>query len=98
MGDCGICRIENTEINELGYRIKKKYWNQGFASEAAKALIEYAFEKLKFNEIHAIVELQNKKSIYLLENKLAFKNIGQIYCYGENFELYKLKKQITQFE
>ena len=92
IGDCGICRIENTEINELGYRIKKKYWNQGFATEAAKALIDYAFGTLKFNEIHAIVEKQNSKSIYILERKLGFENIGQIYCYGENFELYKLKQ------
>ena len=90
VGDCGICRIENTEIVELGYRIMKKYWNQGFATEAAKAVIDYAFNTLKFNELHAIVEKENKKSIYILENKLGFKNIGQIYCYGENFELYKL--------
>jgi len=91
VGDCGICRIENKEINELGYRIKKKYWNLGFATETAKGLLEYAFKTLKFNEIHAIVEKQNQKSIYILERKLGFENIGQIYCYGEKFELYKLK-------
>ena len=90
VGDCGICRIENTVINELGYRIKKKYWNQGLATEAAIAFIDYAFVTLKFNEIHAIVEKENKKSIYMLENKLGFKHIGQIHCYGDNFELYRL--------
>jgi [ribosomal protein S5]-alanine N-acetyltransferase len=91
IGDCGISRIENTEINELGYRIRKKYWNQGFATEAAKAVIKYAFQTLKFQDLHAIVEPQNGKSIYILENKLGFKYIGQLYCYGLTFDLYKLQ-------
>jgi [ribosomal protein S5]-alanine N-acetyltransferase len=90
IGDCGICKIENTEMNELGYRIKKAFWNKGFATEAAKSVIEYAFSILGFKEIHAIVEKENKKSVYILENKLGFKNVGQIFCYGTDFDLYKL--------
>jgi [ribosomal protein S5]-alanine N-acetyltransferase len=93
IGDCGIYRFENSEINELGYRIKKQFWNQGYASEAARAVIEHAFKNLKFSEIHAIVEKQNIKSIYVLEKKLGFKHCGQLHCYGEDFELYKFTNE-----
>ena len=91
IGDCGICRIENTDINELGYRIKKEFWNQGFATEAAIAVIDYAFKFLKFREIHAIVESKNIKSVYILENKLGFSYTGELFCYGQNFDLYRLE-------
>jgi [ribosomal protein S5]-alanine N-acetyltransferase len=91
IGDCGICKIENTEMNELGYRIKKAFWNKGFATKGAKSVIEYAFSILGFKEIHAIVEKENRKSVYILENKLGFKNVGKIFCYGADFDLYKLE-------
>lgn len=38
---------------ELGYWIDIKYWNNGFASEAAKAIIEFGFENLKLKRIFA---------------------------------------------
>jgi [ribosomal protein S5]-alanine N-acetyltransferase len=93
IGDCGICKIENTEMNELGYRIKKAFWNKGFATEGAKSVIEYAFSVLGFREIHAIVENENKKSIFILCNKLGFKYAGQIFCYGTDFDLYRLENK-----
>ena len=96
IGDCGICKIENTEINELGYRIKKSYWNKGFATEGAKSVIDYAFNILGFKEIHAIVEKENKKSVYILENKLGFKYVGQIFCYETDFDLYRLENLPNQ--
>ncbi len=95
IGDCGICRIEHSEINELGYRVKKEFWNQGFATEAANAIIGYAFNDLKFTELNALVERQNTKSIYILENKLGFKSDGQLFCYGKNFEWYRLDHSWT---
>ncbi len=36
---------------ELGYWLGKKYWRQGFMSEAVTALINFAFEELKLNRI-----------------------------------------------
>jgi ribosomal-protein-alanine N-acetyltransferase len=31
---------------ELGYAISKNYWNQGFTTEAAKAILKYGFEEI----------------------------------------------------
>lgn len=38
---------------ELGYWIGKPYWNKGYASEAAKAIIKYGFDILELNRLHA---------------------------------------------
>src|SRR5437870_580693 len=43
VGDCGFMRVEvnGTQENDLGYILDKKYWNQGLATEAAKACLGY---------------------------------------------------------
>lgn len=38
---------------ELGYWVGKPYWNQGFATEAARAVVRYGFEALGLNRIYA---------------------------------------------
>lgn len=38
---------------ELGYWIERKMWNNGYATEAARAMIEFGFNKLNLNSIYA---------------------------------------------
>lgn len=38
---------------ELGYWIGVPYWNEGYATEAARRLVEYAFEHLSLNRVAA---------------------------------------------
>lgn len=47
---------------ELGYWIGKPYWNQGFCTEAAKAVIQYGFEAFGLNRIQARHMTQNPAS------------------------------------
>ncbi|MCQ3936553.1 MAG: GNAT family N-acetyltransferase [Chloroflexi bacterium] len=51
---------------EMGYTIARKYWGQGFATEAAQALIQYGFEKLALVRIEAVVLPENKASSQVL--------------------------------
>ena len=36
---------------EVGYLLNREYWNKGYATEAAKEVIKYGFEKLNLNKI-----------------------------------------------
>lgn len=36
---------------ELGYWIGKEYWNNGYATEAARAVLDFGFRQLKLNKI-----------------------------------------------
>lgn len=47
---------------ELAYEIGQKWWNQGFATEATKAVIDFFFREVGFNRIHAYHADQNPAS------------------------------------
>lgn len=49
----GKKELENLRSLELGYRLKKKFWGQGFATEGSEALIEKAFGELGAEEVWA---------------------------------------------
>ena len=38
---------------ELGYRLARRYWRQGFGSEGARELVRYGFEELRLDRIFA---------------------------------------------
>jgi ribosomal-protein-alanine N-acetyltransferase len=52
---------------DVGYRFIKKYWGQGFASESAKASLDYGFSKLTPDSIYAMADVNNLASKKVLE-------------------------------
>lgn len=52
---------------ELGYWMAKTYWNQGFVTEAAKAVLDFGFKELTFNKIFATHFLHNPASGKIME-------------------------------
>ena len=53
IGDIGLRLNLADEVGEMGYWIGKPYWNQGYGTEAAAAIIKYAFEVLGLNRVYA---------------------------------------------
>jgi ribosomal-protein-alanine N-acetyltransferase len=72
IGWCGVWRLAETGEVEIGYAIAKKFWNQGLATEAAKALLEYAFANIKTDRITAVADPENVSSRRVME-KLGMK-------------------------
>src|SRR5579872_6412739 len=67
IGDCGI-HIGSTAKREAGmaYGLNPKYWGQGYATEASKALVEFGFLKLKLHRIWAWCDVRNTASTKVL--------------------------------
>lgn len=67
----------NREANyaEIGYDLTPPHWGQGYATEVAQAIIEFAWEQMKLNRIEADVVSGNIASIRVLE-KLGFRREG----------------------
>lgn len=53
---------------EIGWNILKKYQNMGFATEASKAIIDYAFNTLKLSKVVAVTDINNIPSMKIMES------------------------------
>lgn len=61
IGQCGITyqEYDDRQIPEIGYLFRKEFWHKGYATEAAMACKEYAFNILGFNEVYSIIRDTN---------------------------------------
>lgn len=77
IGTCGLVRRETLPGADLGFAMKPEFWGQGFAFEAASAVMEHARDVLHLPPLLAIVAQHNTRSCRLLE-KLGFTYQGPI--------------------
>jgi len=95
IGWSGIKLITN-EINkhqnfyEIGYRFIEKHWGKGYATEAGKAFVTYAFNEMKVEALYAYADEGNENSRKILE-KLGLRYVNS-FEYEEELEVwYELK-------
>lgn len=83
IGMMGLCPIDmkahfcpNVEI---GWRLAYQFWGKGYATEGAKACLQYGFEKLHLKEIVAFTAEKNIRSCRVMEK------IGMTYNTNDDF-------------
>ncbi|GIO02583.1 hypothetical protein J5TS2_32510 [Brevibacillus halotolerans] len=59
--------VEHRKSWEIGFSILPAYGGQGYGSEAAKLLLQFAFEQLGAHKVVGMCNSQNKRSIALME-------------------------------
>ncbi len=52
---------------EIGYSFNRKFWGNGYALEAVKGVMNYAFTEMNVRRIYAEADVLNTRSIKLLE-------------------------------
>lgn len=65
------------QLAELGYCIGKEWWNQGYTTEAGRALLAFGFDQLGLNRIQAVHDVRNPSSGRVME-KLGMRHEGTI--------------------
>ncbi len=62
VGAIGLRLVSAHKRAELGYWIGVPYWNHGYATEAAQAVVAFGFQSLGLNRIHATHLTRNPAS------------------------------------
>lgn len=78
IGACGIA-MQDEAAPEIGYWLGVKYWGHGYATEAVRALIDYAFTELEHESLLAGARVTNPASRRILE-KCGFQWTGVGLC------------------
>jgi ribosomal-protein-alanine N-acetyltransferase len=64
IGDCGIVRqhVKGERRYEIGYHLRRDFWGQGLATEAAIACRDWAFAHLKTERLISLIRPENLPS------------------------------------
>ncbi|MBK8699905.1 MAG: GNAT family N-acetyltransferase [Saprospiraceae bacterium] len=71
-GWCGLKYHHDLKSYDLGFRLMKKYWNQGLATEASRLAMDYGANTLGIVALTAKAMIENVASIRVLM-KLGFR-------------------------
>lgn len=75
IGGCGLHVHASTEFAMMGYVLHRDFWRRGLTSEAARALLQFGFEKLDLHRIYATCDVENTGSYGVME-KCAMRREG----------------------
>lgn len=91
VGFCGVGPEMVFDVEELGlgYRLARRYWNKGLATEAARAVVDYAFEQKQIESVIAVIEPDHVASINVAE-KSGFQSFNVIDFHDRRVRLYRL--------
>ena len=67
VGQCGLQPLGQTGEIEIGWWLARDYWGRGLATEAARRVLQYAFETLHLKRIIAIAQPANQASIKVMQ-------------------------------
>ncbi len=88
IGDAGVGLIDGVGPEfELGYALGMRWWGRGYATEAARAVRDYALGELALPEVLALVRPDNVASIHVVE-KIGMERIGTRVSDGAEHLLY----------
>lgn len=68
IGVCGLTQsADRFKIGEIYYNLLPDYWGHGYATDTAKALISFGFERLKLHRIEAGAAVENERSVRVMK-------------------------------
>ena len=78
---------------EIGWRLRRDYWNKGLATEAAHAMAGFAFNTIQADEIYAVCHPDNAASARVMQ-RLGMQYAGLQTWYGKTVVTYQVTSQL----
>ncbi len=69
-----------TPCTEIGWRLAAEFWGRGYATEGARAVLDYAFESLRLTEVVSLTAVCNQRSRRVMER------IGMTHTPADDFD------------
>jgi RimJ/RimL family protein N-acetyltransferase len=89
IGTCGLIKRDSLEDVDIGFAFLPDFWGQGYAYEAASAVLAYGKNDLSLQRIVAITAQDNRSSIRLLEKiGLRFERLIRLNGEGPEINLF----------
>ena len=98
IGDCGLehMNLDGDQVTELGYDFRSDYWNRGYATEAAIAVRDYAFNVLNLPGLISLIRVGNQASRRVSE-KIGMQLAAEIIQNGISYWKYAIgNPQVTE--
>jgi [ribosomal protein S5]-alanine N-acetyltransferase len=96
IGDCGLelMDLSGEPVAELGYDFRSDYWNLGYASEAARAVRDFAFATLGLPRLISLIQLGNPASERVAQ-KTGLHKTGRLQRDGRTYLRYEIENLST---
>jgi ribosomal-protein-alanine N-acetyltransferase len=91
IGRCGLQFLPDTGEVEVDFIFGREFWGQGFATEAARASLQYGFDELGLERVVGIAHVENKASQRVLE-KLGMRRVERKQFFGIDCYLYAVER------
>jgi RimJ/RimL family protein N-acetyltransferase len=89
IGECGITQIPGHEPDvEVAWIFNKAYHRQGYATEAARAVLDFAFAELRIARLYALIDRFNSASI-AVANRLGMRYDRIVRAYKRDLMRYE---------
>ncbi len=93
-GWAGLQYLPELDETEVGFLLDRSYWGKGYASEAARASLQFGFEHFAFGHIIALVHPENAASRRVLE-KCGMAFVETIHLWGIDLRRYRIENPLS---
>lgn len=89
IGQCGIVpqKIEGEMLMEIGYLFIRDHWSNGYATEAAKACLNYGISKCKFPKVISLIDPANQPSV-AVATRIGMQKENRIHKWNRAIDVY----------
>ncbi|MBD2534941.1 GNAT family N-acetyltransferase [Nostoc flagelliforme FACHB-838] len=95
IGRIGCWKPEGWPGLEIGWTLRREYWGKGYATEAAKISMDYAFEKLGQSDVISLIRPENEASKRVAQ-KLGERLEETLKIFGAEALIYSISREDWQ--